>query len=89
MRPVIRSCQVHNVHTQLQSRNLRTFSAKQKGRPEETDLNDIIGKVQSVLPLLLQSGGEIAVSITLSKKDLKALADSALIVDRVRREDRQ
>jgi signal transduction histidine kinase len=72
---------VHNVHRQLQSKNLRTFSVNRKGGLEETDLNEIIGKVQSVLPLLLRSNGDIAVNITFSKKDLKILADSAVMVD--------
>jgi nitrogen-specific signal transduction histidine kinase len=73
--------QVHNVHGQFQSKNLGTFSVDQNGRWQETGLNQIIEKVQNVVPLLLQSNGAIAVNVTLSKKDLKILADSALMVD--------
>ena len=72
---------MHKVHGQLQSKDLRTFSVNQKGRWQETGLNEIIGKVQSVAPLLLHGNGAIAVNVTLSKKDLKIVADSALMVD--------
>lgn len=72
---------MHNGYRQLQGKHLPRFNVNQKGRLEETDLNEIVRKVQSVLPLLLRSNGAIAVNIMLSKKDLKILADSALMVD--------
>jgi len=72
--------QVQTVNRQLQSKNLRTFSVKQKGGFEEADLNEIIWKAQSVLPLLLRSNRDSAVNIALSEKDLKILADSRLMV---------
>ena len=74
---------MQTVNRQLQSKNLRTFSVKQKGGLEETDLNEIMRKVQSMLPLLLRSNGDSAVNITLSEKDLKILADSDLMVGAV------
>ena len=71
---------MQGVHRQLQSKKLRTFSVNQKGGLEHTDLNEIMRKVQSALPLLLRSNGDIAVNITLSRKVLKILADSDLMV---------
>lgn len=71
---------MQGVHRQLQSKKLRTLSVNQKGGLEQADLNEIMRKVQSALPLLLRSNGDIAVNITLSKKDLKILADSDLMV---------
>ena len=72
---------MQSIHRQLQTKRLRTFSVNQKGGLKETDLNEIMRKVQSVFPLLLHSSGDIAVNVTLSKKDLKILADGALMVD--------
>jgi nitrogen-specific signal transduction histidine kinase len=71
---------VEGVQRQLQSKKLRASSVKQQGGLEETDLNEMMRKVQSALPLLLPSNRDIAVNITLSIKDLKILADSDLMV---------
>ena len=82
MQPVITEGQVQSVHRQVQSKDLRTSSVK-KGGLKETDLNEIMRKVESVLAPLLWRNVASAVNITLSQKDLKILADSDLMVGAV------
>ena len=75
--------QVQTVNRQLRNKNLRTLSVNQKGRLEEADLNEIMGKVQSVLAPFVRSNGPIAVHIALSQKPLKIWAASDLMVGAV------
>lgn len=46
---------------------------------KETDLNEIVRTAQSLFPLFLGSNGDIDVHITLLRKSLKIMADSALM----------
>ena len=74
---------MQTVNRQLRNKNLRTLSVNQKGRLEEADLNEIMGKVQSVLAPFVRSNGPIAVHIALSQKPLKIWAASDLMVGAV------
>ena len=71
---------MQTVNRQLQHKNIRRFSVNKNGRLEEADLNEIVGRVRSVLAPLLRSSGAIALNITLSQKDLKIKAESGLMV---------
>ena len=46
---------------------------------KETDLNEIVRTVENLFPLFLGGNGDIDVSITLLEKNLKIMADSALL----------
>jgi hypothetical protein len=72
---------VQSVDPQLQSENLSRFCVNQAKRSEKADLNEIVGKVQRLLPLPLDSTRKRDVSTTLSKKSLKIVADSARMLD--------
>jgi len=74
---------VQGVHRQLQSGNLPRFCVNQKKRTRETDLNQIVRKVQSVLAPLVRSNGAITVHIALSQEPLKIRAASDLMVGAV------
>jgi len=72
---------VQSVDPQLQSENLSRFCVNQRKRSEKADLNEIVGKVQRLLPLPLDSTRKRDVNTTLSKKSLKIAADSARMLD--------
>ena len=74
--------QVQNLHRQAKSKDLRTSSVKKDGL-QETDLNEIMRKVESALAPLLWGNVAGAVNITLSRRDLKILADSDLMAGAV------
>jgi hypothetical protein len=75
-------CQVQSLDRELQSKDVRRFSVG-KGGFKETDLNEIMRKVQNVLAPLLGSNGAVTVNTTLSQKDLKILVESDLMVGAV------
>ena len=68
---------MQSVDPQLQSENLSRFCVNQRKRSGETDLNDLVRRMQRLLPLLLEGNRKRDVSTTLSKKSLKIVADSA------------
>jgi signal transduction histidine kinase len=66
-----------NFQKQSQIKILPAFSVAERLRLRETDLNEVVRTVEGVLPQYVN--GDIAVTITLLEKNLKIMADMALM----------
>jgi two-component system cell cycle sensor histidine kinase/response regulator CckA len=62
---------------QAQIKSLPAFSIYRKPRLKETDLNELVRTVEGLLPHCIH--GNIGAKVTLSEKDLKIMADTALM----------
>ena len=72
---------VQSVHRHVRNRDLRPLSGNQEKHIQETDLNDVVKEVQNLLPPLLHGNRNVEVNVTLSRRSLKIVADSALMLD--------
>ena len=62
---------------QVRIKSLPAFSIYRKLKLKETDLNEVVRIVEGMLPQYVR--GNIGVKVTLSEKDLKIMADVALM----------
>jgi len=68
---------MENIQKQPQVKILPAFSFDERLRLRETDLNEVVRTVKSLLPQYVN--GDIDVTITLIEKNLKIMADMALM----------
>ncbi len=74
--------QVQTVYRQFQSRNLHAFYCKE-GEGQQTDLNEVVRKAESVLASLFESHRGLAVKITLAQQELEVMAEGDRIATAV------
>ena len=70
---------IASLQKQFQIKILPAFSVDEKVRLRETDLNEVVKRVESVLPQHVN--GDIDVTITLLEKNLQIMADMALMTE--------
>jgi two-component system, cell cycle sensor histidine kinase and response regulator CckA len=68
---------IENCQRQSQIKILPAFSVDRRLRLRETDLNEVVRAVESVLPRCVK--GDLDVTITLLEKNLKIIADMAIM----------
>ena len=70
---------IQSFQKQLRIESIAPLSIDRDFALKETDLNEIVRTVESLFPIFLGGNGDIDVKITLLKKNLKIMADGALM----------